>query len=547
MPGAPPPLERIAPWVAGVILALPVLVAHYPPMADLPAHEAVVGLLRHWGDPRFVPPNVYALNFGQPNQLLYFFILPLAHLMPIGTATKLVVAATLFLLPVAAAHFADHLGVTRWTALVVAPLGLGWMFFWGLLANLMGLAAYLFALPSLDRFVDGPTARRLGAATAWIVFLHFLHDFMALAAGVTLVVLTVCSWRGWRQGAVRVVPAALVAGLALVSRAFEQHQHLAQARGGGETVAFAPLLYRVQMLPGALFAGEGWQSGGLLAVASIPIVLFAIERRRIGPPARGGAESPESLASRAHRLRFEILAVVFVALYFVTPMAIGWTTQIHQRFLPIAWSLLAIAVAQRGDSALPAWRLPRLAASLLPIAPILMLWPEFALSDRAYRDLDAIIDHIEPGSSHVILELGPSNDKLFSPASCGGRVVARAGGRSLFDYTWSPASPVVERPDVQWTEVFDRIDPNAYRFVPAHDLRLFRYVILHTTDPGLGELARLAMEPEAKAVVHVGEFTLLESTLPRVPLDAHDDPFAGPHPPSLDERALATAKRLGGS
>ena len=39
-------------------------------------------------------------------------------------------------------------------ALIVAPVGLGWMFFWGLLANMIALDLYLFALPSLDRFCE---------------------------------------------------------------------------------------------------------------------------------------------------------------------------------------------------------------------------------------------------------------------------------------------------------------------------------------------------------------------------------------------------------
>ena len=81
-------LEQLAPWCAGAVIAAPVLIAHYPPMADIPLHEAVVGLLRHWGDPTYIPANVYELNFGQPNQLFHFLILAFAYIFPIGTATK---------------------------------------------------------------------------------------------------------------------------------------------------------------------------------------------------------------------------------------------------------------------------------------------------------------------------------------------------------------------------------------------------------------------------------------------------------------------------
>ena len=122
-------------------------------MADLPLHEAVAALLRHWGDPTFVPPNVYELNLGHVNQLFYFLIAPLAFVVPIRhAATKIVVFGTLLFLPVSVARLADYLGVTRWVAVLIAPVGLGWLFFWGLLANLIALDLFFVALPTIDRF-----------------------------------------------------------------------------------------------------------------------------------------------------------------------------------------------------------------------------------------------------------------------------------------------------------------------------------------------------------------------------------------------------------
>jgi hypothetical protein len=547
--GTPSRVDRIAPWGAGAVLALPVLVAHYPPMMDLPAHEAAVGLLRHWSDPRFVPPHVYALSFGQPNQVFYFLILALAAVFPIGTASKLVVAATLWLLPVAAARFASHLGVTRWSALVVAPVGMGWMFFWGLLANIMGLALLLCALPALDRFVARPTLRGFGVVTGWLLVLHFVHDLSALAAAVTLVVLMLSGWRGWRDFRVdvaRVAPAFLVSLLIAASRALEERR----TRPGDAILSMPSFGQRLRTFPDSIFAGTGWVSGALLVVAALPLVLFAFERRA----GRRALPSETPGAPRLHRYRFEILAGVFVAFYFLAPGTINWTanswsgvSQINQRFLPLAWSVLAVALAPPTEGAMkPPWRLPRLLAGFLPLAPILVTWPEFAASDRAYRDLDAIIAHMEPGEAQIVLELGPvAPDALFSPVTAGGHIVATIGGRTLFDYTRSPTAPVVQRPEAQWNEVLERIDRHTYRFVPAHDLRRFRYVVLHTVDPGIGELTRLALEPDARTVFQQGDFTLLESTLPRVAVDAPDDPFPLPHPPSLDERAMETAKRLG--
>lgn len=56
----------MAPWVAGLLLACPTLVAFYPPMTDLPFREAAIALLRHRNEPTLVPPGLYELNLGQP-------------------------------------------------------------------------------------------------------------------------------------------------------------------------------------------------------------------------------------------------------------------------------------------------------------------------------------------------------------------------------------------------------------------------------------------------------------------------------------------------
>jgi hypothetical protein len=184
-------------------------------------------------------------------------------------------------------------------------------------------------------------------------------------------------------------------------------------------------------------------------------------------------------------------------------------------------------------------------ACLAPIAPLLVTWPEFAASDRVYRDLDRIAEHVAPGSSHAVLELGPVEPgALFSAATAGGHLVAKLGGRSLFDYSRSPASPVVQRPEAQWVEAYDRIDPHPFQLVPSHDLGRFRYVALHSTDAGRLEIAAMAMAPEARVVAHEGDFVLLESTLPRLPIDAPDDPFPPPRPPNLGDRIEAVAARL---
>jgi hypothetical protein len=537
-------LEQLAPWCAGAITAAPVVLAHYPPMADLPLHEAIVGLLRHWGDPAYIPPHLYELNIGQPNQLFYFLILPLAYVLPIGTATKLIVALTVFFLPPAGARLADHLGVTRWTAVLLAPLGLGWMFFWGLLANLIGFVLYLVALPSLDRLCEAPSWRRVGLACAWVFLLHFAHDLMALMAGGTIVLFTIFSWRdrsGWRDNALRLVAPAFVLLLAVGSRALDA-RHLVDRAQKLPDFAWYSLWHKIITVPGVLYAGYEWWVRDLIFLAcAIPTFLFGLERWRTRAP----ESRTRAWRDWVHHYRFELLAASLMVGYFAAPVNMRSTTLIYHRFMPPAWAIMTIAIARRERSARAAWRLPRMLAAIIPVVPILTSWPRFVDSDRVYTDLDAAIDHMDTGKSYLVLELGPMTGySLYTPVTGVGHIVARLGGRGFFDFSESPAAPVILRRAAFWTHIFERIDAHSYRMYPAYDLTHFKYAILHTPDPAIATVVMLAMRPEAHFVFSQGEWTVVESSLPQVPLDSPDELPPSPHPLSLRKRTLQTMQEL---
>jgi hypothetical protein len=550
-------IEQLAPWLAGAVTAAPAVLAHYPPMADLPLHEAIVGLLRHWGDPSYIPANVYELNLGQPNQLFYFLILPLAYLFPVGTATKLVVALTLFFLPPAAARLADYLGVTRWTAVLLAPLGLGWMFFWGLLANLIGFVLYLAALPSLDRLCERPTGRRVGLACAWMLLLHFAHDLMALTAGGTVVLFTLFSWRpwpAWRENLLRLTPAFFVLVLAVGSRALDARHLVTHAQALPDFVWYGPW-HKLITVPGVLYAGYEWWVRDLIFVAcAVPTFLFGLERWR----ARELPRPKRSWREWVHHYRFELLSASLMVGYFAAPVNMRSTTLIYHRFMPPAWAILTVTLAARRRPAsdlapetspsaqsTPTWRLPRLLAAVVPLVPLLTAWPRFVDSSQIYTDLDAAIAHMDKGSSYIVLELGPTNGYwLYSPVTGQGHIVAMLGGRGFFDFSESPASPVMLRREIVWTHMFERMDGHSYRMYPSYDLTHFRYAVLHTPDPTIALVATLALQPEGKFVFQQGEWTVIESTLPQVPLDSPDEPPPTPHPLTLRKRALETMAKI---
>src|SRR5262245_3600428 len=98
----------LIPWVTGLALAVPVLVTHYPPMTDLPLHEAVVSVLAHFREPAF-NPGLYEVHLGHPNQLFVLGAYALSFVFAVPTAVKIAVALTVLAICVSAGRFAAHL------------------------------------------------------------------------------------------------------------------------------------------------------------------------------------------------------------------------------------------------------------------------------------------------------------------------------------------------------------------------------------------------------------------------------------------------------
>jgi hypothetical protein len=536
--------ERWAPYAAGALFAIPVLLAKYPPMDDMPLHEASIGLLRHWTDPNYAPRGLYYLNLGHANQLFSFLVFALSFLVPIGWASKIVVAGALFALPVAAAHFADHIESPRWTALLAAPVGLGWLFFWGLIQNIIGLAALLALLPAIDRFGARPTGRRAAWMCAAMLFLHFAHQAMQLVA---LVALVLCSIgvnappdSRARRIRLRVIPAIFCIALIIVENRYSWHISGPRHRRAAMFV-FYTLEHKILSIPGVLFGGyEPYIRNLMLVLGLTPIVLLIVDRVRIR------FRSSRPLSERIHARRFDLLWIGLFLTYVVAPANFQSTTLIYHRFLPTGWAIFAVC-AGMGTAATA--RLPvRFLCCVLPIASVLISWPVFADSDRVYKELEPIINQVEIGSPIVAFNLGPQDPhRLWSPLVGAGHIVAVRGGRSLFDYTISPISPVTQRPEKQWIDAVDRLETDPMTLRPDWDLKRFRYLLINTRKPGLGTVIGMALRDEVTLKAESGAWYLYESRLPLVPFDSDDAPLPEPHPATLRRKLRELAVQLDSS
>ena len=535
----PSRLEAWAPWIAGTLFAIPVLVAHYPPMTDLALHEAVVGVLRHYGDPKYFPDGLYQLNFGHPNQLFYLLAWPLSFVVGTTWALKIIVAATELGLYLAAARFARHVGTPQWTALLVGVLGYGWMFYWGLLANLIGLAVLLATLPTFDNFAARPTVKGGVASFLALVLLYLAHETAMLCGCLALGIFALGYPILTRQFLARLAPP--FAAFAMGVFHFWWAQRMRPPFNQAVPTIFDPLATKLKGIPGVLFAGyePAYVPILMAAITLLAIVLFAIERWRERPRIRGTA-----FRTLLVRYRFEVIAGILVPLYLALPHTLSGSTYFYHRFFAPAYAILAVVLAPR--AAATVWRLPRFAAAIVPLGSLAIAWPSFVDSDKLTRDLDALVEHAEYDSSIMVVDVGAAPDRLFSASTLEGHVMALRGGRTLFDFTRSPIAAAFQSPKYAWNDPWNRMMAKPILMRPEHDFDHFRYLYFHSKKPLNHEVAAAALEPDARLVASRGEWSLFESTHLKHGVLALDNSLPYPRPHTLRKRMKDVIRKMSG-
>jgi hypothetical protein len=537
-------VEMLAPWLAGLLLASPVLIAFYPPMTDLAFHEGAIGLLRHRHDPATVPPGLYVLNLGEPNQLFHLLGWGLSYVVSTRWAAKVLVAAAVLAIPVCAARFAKYVGASQLAALLVAPMALGWLFSWGLIANLIGLAALLAVLPSLDRFAARPTWTGAAQALGAVILLYLAHEAMMFVYGGAAILLTIVYPWSTRRTAVRLLPAAFVGMVHEVFIHWVQQFITPTARASPPV--WPSLLHKLERVPYIVVPVTGrlvQLSMFALCVLTLTMLLWLRTTERRTRRAQSTLPVPcdgESPLARARALayvhRWEILALACFSLYLAFPATLSGSTLVYYRFFPPAYAVLAAIAAPR-DLWTRTCRVARLSALALPAATLLICWPAFVDSSREYLALDDIVLWVEPGSAVAEIDLGPGDpSRAYSLGPASGRLLATRGGRLSYAFTDSPISPMVVAPPYQWNESLSRLAYDGWSFRPAHDLKLFKYVLLRTTDPRLELMAIVALHDETEYVAESGEWVLLKSKLPVVSTTSAEVPLESPPPETMRDR-----------
>lgn len=505
---------RIVPWLAGALVAGPIVGFRYPPMPDLAMHEAMVAIARHRADAAFVPPGMYFVVAPQANQLFHWLAYALSFGVATDTACKMVVAVSVMSILVAMGRLLGRLGASRWPALVIAPVACGWMFRWGLAPNLLGFALLLWLLPQLEALARRPSHRRvvLGALAAGALL--FAHASSALVFAMVAGYLAFVRARSLAGFAVRASPAGVVLALGLAQRTISARLSSDNMRTIGSDYGLDPMA-RLEILPGAIFGGTDGPRLAILAVVTLAALGVAVHAKS----RRHARALPLRVALGRHR--YAVMGLVFFFLYLAFPMSIDGTTLLAHRFLPPAVACLIVACAPRSSTTLGA-----LFAAVVPVALLAVEWPGFVESDRLFRDLDAIILPLPRDVAVAQLDFTPRALGHAAPVpGAAGRIQAERGGRMLFAFTDTPPNPVYTRREWQWNEPLLRLVNTPYAFVPSHDGERFAYLVAYDTNRKARTLVARALAPQYELVEARGPWDLYRSTVAVVPLASPDVPL----------------------
>ncbi len=487
----------LAPWLAGALVAGPIIGFRYPPMPDLAMHEAMVAIARHHADDAFVPAGMYFVVAPQANQLFHWLAYALSFAVATDTACKLVVAGSVMATLVGMGRLLGRVGASSWLALVIAPVACGWTFRWGLAPNLLGFALLLWCLPLLESLARRPSRRGVVLAALAATTLVFAHVSSALAFAMVAAYFAGVRARSLASFAVRASPAAVVLALGLAQQMVSARLSSENMRRIGSDYGLDPIA-RLAILPGAIFGGSDLPRLAILALVTLAALAAAALAKRLD------RARPLPLRVALFRQRYAVLGLVFFLFYLGFPMSIGGTTLLAHRFLPPAVACLIVACAPRSAGALGA-----VLASMVPIALLVVEWSGFVESDRMFRDLDAIIAAIPRNAAVAQLDLTPRARGHAAPVpGAAGRIQAERGGRMLFAFTDTPPNPVVMRPEWQWNEPLLRLVNAPYALVPSHDAQRFAYVVAYDTNRNVRALVARVLDPEYALVTSRGPWDL---------------------------------------
>lgn len=464
--------ERILVAAGLLVLAvLPILWTPFPPSTDLPQHLAQVRL---FDEARAAPGGPYVIQWLAPNNLIYFLLLGLWTVLPVGLMARAALILIILLWLAAIHGLAASRGRSLAMAVAASLLVFNQSFYWGFLNFLIGFPVFVLWFILTAKGPRGMTWRSWAALAGTSCLLYGSHALW-LAAGTGWLVVIALVKRAparmtlWRLSSL--IPCGLIALL--------WYPRLAASRSmAGFDVAphWSPLADRLGSFMGAAFGGIRGPAG---TAAFLFIFLWGAlsiwqHRRRLGE-----VVDRDLLTA----------ALFFLAVIAVAPDMFMNTIHFSSRWVPPAVVLLLLALPA------PSFRRPSPKLTALLVDGAFLAITAFVWHSFETKELSGFEESLEriPASSRIlgldlIKESELIKDRPFLQLFAYAQVLR--GGELNFSFAEHYSGLVAYRTkrDVRWTSGLEWHAATVRRA----DFAFFDFVLVNGDDKDHATLSTFA-------------------------------------------------------
>ncbi|SAK75413.1 hypothetical protein AWB79_04455 [Caballeronia hypogeia] len=458
-------------------------IAPRPPLGDFAQHVGQVALLRDLLDHASPWKNIVHINLFTPYLIGYALALPLAYVMPVAAAVKLLMMLSYLGFVASCVGFRRHLNGDPRLDVLFVPGFFGVSFAWGLFTFLVAAPVGMLFMWLAHRFATTPSVRLgVGVFLAGTVmfFSHALVFLFACAVGVGFVLVKQRSLASKMRALAPFVP------LGLLCIAYAIWSHTSSSLAGEVITAHDDFDWgwtnwkRVFSLP-VLVWGPTKESAMFLPVVALMAAVPWLWRDRINP-------------DRAAVVPFLVVAIVWL----LAPSTAVGTVFLYQRFalflLPAYALMFAVPKPSHAASTAASTPLLRsLRGPVLQFAIIAGCW--IFLADQAVRlhrfvaenaALDQLLAKTEPGQRALNLVFDRGSDAYRTPGAYMHQAVwYQAEKHGFVDLNFAVfVAPIVRFRPEQFALQPSRLEesPQAFDWKMDHG-RMYRYFFVHKEGP----------------------------------------------------------------
>ena len=446
--------------VCALATVLPIWIAKYLPLLDLPNHLSAVAVWHYHDDPKWDFQRFYDLNLVPlPYWAHYYTVHLLTYVTrSVEVANKIFLTAYALALPAGAWALARRFGRSPWLALFAFPLVWNFNLGDGFIAYCAGFAVVPPALVLVDRHAVAPTGPRALAVAAVGTLTYFFH-LLAYALFLVTAGLVVLAQRDpWKPRllALRALPVLSCAGIGLWALHAANNMHFHRVTGVGRDLIYDPVVERLAQLPDRLINFLPGRVDEIVVIVAVACWL-ALAVTAAGTR----CDDADERARPPHVWGPELCFVGALALYLLSPRSMQrpfYWHMINGRFV-VAIALFA-ALTLRGPIA--GWRrlllVPVVVATLAYDVALCGAFREF---NRHAAGFDEIVAEIPRDKEVLTLILRPMGDPTVNVSAFNqwpSYVQLRHGGYNF--YNFAEGFPLVYRtklPAPAWShaETFD--------------------------------------------------------------------------------------------